>query len=72
MPWCGTWGTAGGGFWWLMPLIGLVLMAIMAFVCFRGLGCMGGRWRTSGELSDLQHEVESLKEDVRKMQRQPS
>jgi len=74
MPWCGTWGTAGSGFWWVLPLIGLVVMGVMFFVCFRGFGgfgCMGGRRRTSGELSDLQREVESLKEDVRKLVRQP-
>lgn len=72
MPWCGTWGTAAGGFWWLMPLAGLVFMAVMAFVCFRGFACMGGRRRTSSELSDLRGEVEGLKEEVRKQQRQPS
>jgi hypothetical protein len=72
MPWCGYWGTAGGGFWWLLPLAGLVLMGLMFFVCFRGFGCMGARRRPSGELSDLQREVESLKEDVRKLLRQPN
>ncbi len=52
MPWC-TWGTAGSCYWWLMPLIGLVLMGVMFFVCFRGLCCcMGRRRRTSGEASD--------------------
>jgi hypothetical protein len=72
MPWCGF-GTAIGGFWWLFPLVGLVFMGLMIFVCFRGFGvaCMGRRERPS-ELSDLQREVQSLKEDVRKLLRQPS
>lgn len=75
MPWCGYWGTAGSGFWWVMPLMALVVMGVMLFVCFRGFrgfGCLGGRRRTSGELSDLQREVASLKEDVKKLVRQPS
>ena len=44
MPWCGYWGTTGPAYWWLLPLIGLVFMAIVLFACFRGVGCMGG-WR---------------------------
>ncbi len=71
MPWCASWGTAGSAFWWVLPLIGLAFMAVMFFACFRGFGCMGGRRRTSGELSDLHREVESLKEDVRRL-RQPN
>src|SRR5512133_4317276 len=63
MPWCGLWGTTGSAIWWVLPLIGLVFMGVMFFVCFRGfgLGCMGGRRRASSEVSDLQHQVESLK-----------
>lgn len=69
MPWCGLWGATGSAFWWVLPLVGLVFMGVMFFVCFRsfGLGCMGGRQRTSSEVSDLRHQVESLKEDVRKL-----
>jgi hypothetical protein len=70
MPWCGYWGMAG--FWWILPLTGLVFMGVMFFVCFRGFGCMGRRRRTSGELSNLQREVETLREDVRKLVRQPN
>jgi hypothetical protein len=51
------------GFWWVLPLIGLVFMGVMFFVCFRGFGCMGRRRRTSGELSNLQREVETLRKD---------
>ena len=72
MPWCGSWGTAAGGLWWPLPLIGLVLMGVMFFVCFRGCTRVGRRQLTSGELSDLRQEVESLKEDVRKLARQPN
>jgi hypothetical protein len=73
MPWCGTWGAALGGYWWILPLIGLVFMGVLFFVCFRhfGAGCMAGLRRSPGELSDLQRQVESLKEDVRKLGHQP-
>jgi hypothetical protein len=72
MPWCGYWGTGAGGLWWLLPLIGLAFMAVMLFVCSRGFGCMGRRRRTSGELSELQREVEGSKEDARELRREPS
>jgi hypothetical protein len=71
MPWCGFWGISGSAFWWVLPLIGLVFMGVMLFVCSRGVGCMGGCRRRSGD-SDLRHEVETLKEEVRKLVRQPS
>ncbi len=72
MPWCGFWGTTGGSYWWVLPLIGLVCMGVMFFVCFRRFGWMGRGWRGSGEPPELRHDVESLKEDVRKLQRRPS
>ncbi len=68
MPWCGYLGTGGGSFWWVLPLIGLVFMGVMFFACFRGSGCMGRRWRTPGEPSDLRREIEGLKDEVRKLQ----
>lgn len=69
MPLCGFWGATVSSFWWVLPLIGLVVMAIMFFVCFRGMGCgcMGERRRSSGELSDLHLEVESMKDAIRRM-----
>ena len=45
MPWCGIWGTAGGPLWWILPLIGIIFVAIMFFVCFR---CFGRFGRISG------------------------
>lgn len=72
MPWCGFWGTTGTAYGWVLPLVGLVFMGVMLFVCFRGFGCMGGRHRTFGEDPGLRREVESLKQDVRKLLRNPS
>ncbi len=71
MPWCGFWGAPFGGFWWLMPLFGLLFMGIMFFVCFRGFGgWMRHPWRSDAELSNLQREVASLRDEIRKL-RQP-
>ncbi len=69
MPWCGYWGTTGSPYWWVLPLIGLAVLGVMFFACSRRFGCMGGRWRSSAEPSDLQREVETLKEEVRKLAR---
>ncbi len=41
MPWCGIWGTAVTPLWWILPLLGLVFVAIMLFVCFRCFGRFG-------------------------------
>jgi hypothetical protein len=74
MPWCANWGTTAGGFWWILPLIGLVFMGIMLFACFRGFGggCMGRRRSGPGELPDLRRELDALKEDVRRLGRPQS
>ncbi len=71
MPWCGYWGAPLGGFWWLMPLFGLVFMAFMFLACFRGMGWWMSRPRRSEtDLEELQREVASLRDELRKL-RQP-
>ncbi len=44
MPICGAyWGIPWAGFGWIFPVVGLVFMVVMAFVCFRMMGrCMVG------------------------------
>ena len=64
MPWCGYWGTAGSAFWWVLPLIGLVVMGVIFFACFRAFACMNGRRMTSRGLSDLQRQVQGPEDDV--------
>jgi hypothetical protein len=49
MPPCGFWGITATAYGWVLPLIGLALMGIMFFVCFRGFGCGGGRMRRVGD-----------------------
>jgi hypothetical protein len=72
MPWCVSWGPTGAAYWWVLPLIGLVFMGVMLFVCFRGFGCMGGRRPSVRDDPGLRREVESLKQDVRKLLRNPN
>jgi hypothetical protein len=70
---CAFWATTGATYWWILPLIGLVFMGLMFFVCIRhGFGCVGGRSRISGHVSGLQRDLESVKDDIRKLQEDPS
>jgi hypothetical protein len=41
----------------------------MLFVCSRRSGCLGARRRSVAGLSDLQRDVATLKEEVRKLAR---
>jgi hypothetical protein len=71
--WCGIGETASGGLWWLFPLFGMLAMAVMALVCFRVLGCWGaGSRRGRDEVAELRRELQEMKEDVRKLLRNPS
>lgn len=73
MPWCGYFGAAGGAFWWILPLVGLVFMAMMLFPCFRGgFGCIGRRRRAPGDPSAFREEVDRLRDEVRKLQSRTS
>lgn len=62
------------GFWWIFPLLGLVIMVLMAFACLRmmggmsGFGCMGRRGGHSArETEDLRREVQELKVEIREL-----
>jgi hypothetical protein len=67
--WCGAWGTSAG-WWWIFPLVCFGVMAVFAFLCMRGLGCMGWRMgRRPNELTALDREIQELKEEVQKLRR---
>jgi uncharacterized membrane protein len=72
--WGGYWGPPWAGFGWIFPLIGLLFMVLMMFVCFRMMrGMSSGGYMTGhggpnvGEVEDLRREVRELKEEVRKL-----
>ncbi len=72
--WGWGWGPPWGGFGWIFPVIGLLFMVVMAFVCIRmmggmmGGGCFGGhRGHDASEAEDLRREVRELKEEIRKL-----
>ncbi len=71
--WMPFWAGYGpwGGFGWIFPLIGLLFMVVMAFVCVRmmggraGGGCMTSHWRSpADETEALRREVRELKEQI--------
>ena len=58
-PW---WGMHGPGFWWIFPLIFIVLMVVMCVFMFRGgaMGCMSrDRHMGSRESRDLTKQSEA-------------
>ena len=72
--WSGYSGSPWWGFGWIFPLIGLLFMVVMAFVCIRmmggmgAFGCLGGhRGHTIQQADDLRTEIQELKEEVRKL-----
>ena len=81
MPWCGYWGAPPGGLWWLLLLFGLLFMAVMIALCFRGFGrwswrprhpeWMGHSRAVDPEILELRREVSSLRDELQKL-RQPT
>jgi len=72
--WAGYWGAPWGGWGWVVPLIGLVFMAVMVFVCVRmmagmgGSGCMWSRRHPSADDTEaLRRELRALKEQIEQL-----
>jgi hypothetical protein len=72
--WGGYWGGPWAGFGWIFPLIGLLFMGMMMFMCARMMGGMMHRGSkgshaagTADEIADLRREVESLRDEVRRL-----
>lgn len=77
--WSGYWGPPWGGLGWIFPLIGLLFMVVMLFLCLRmmggmmGGGCMAGHGgHSAGNVEDLRREVRELREEIRKLRGQSS
>ncbi len=72
--WAGYGGAPWGAWGWVFPLIGLLFMAGMVFVCVRmmaGMGggcCMGAHGHPSADDTEaLRRELRELKEDIKKL-----
>lgn len=74
MHWAGYWGAPWGAWGWIFPLIGILFMVVMVFVCARmmggmaGCGCMMSHGRPPADDPEaLRREVRELKEEVQKL-----
>jgi hypothetical protein len=74
MHWAGYWGGPWGASGWVFPLLGLLVMAVMVFVCVRMMGGMagGGCMRRHGhppadDTEALRRELRELKEEIEKL-----
>ncbi len=72
--WGGYWGGAWAGFGWVFPVIALLFMAVMMFVCCRMMGKMGCWGHEGGhaahadtEVGELRREVQQLREEIRRL-----
>ncbi len=77
--WGAYWGSPWAGFGWIFPLIGLLFMVVMVFLCMRMMGGMmrGGSMAEhgshgAGNVEDLRREVQELREEIRKLRGQSS
>jgi hypothetical protein len=70
----GPWGTPMWGFWWVVPLIGLLVclaflvMAIRFMSTGRGFMCMGGH-RAMGDdaVAEMRREIHSLRDEIKQL-----
>ncbi len=67
----GSWGASMWGFWWIFPLIGLLIclvfvMAMVRFMGGRGVMCMGDHRRhASDEGTELRREIRELRKELK-------
>jgi hypothetical protein len=61
-------------FWWILPLIGMLVCAAFFFLMMRGLAsgrgfmCMGGHpSAASGDVADMRREIKALREEVQQL-----
>ena len=68
----GPWGMPMGGFWWIFPLIGLLVclaflvMAVRFMTTGRGFMCMGRhQGMGSDEVVAMREEINTLREEIK-------
>ncbi len=68
----GPWMGPMWGFWWIFPVIGLLICFLVVVVVLRTIAsggrfiCMGPHHRDSDEIDRLRRELEELREQVKK------
>lgn len=72
----GSWSGPMWGFWWIFPLIGLLvcLMFVVAMVRLmggRGLPCMGPHRDVHDEAAELRREIRELREELKHLKHVP-
>jgi hypothetical protein len=70
----GPWGAPMWGFWWIFPLIGVLVCLAMMFVAFRfmstgrGFMCMGGhRAMGNDHVAEMRREIHALREEIKQL-----
>jgi hypothetical protein len=70
----GPWAAPMWGFWWIVPLIGMLVcvgfMALMIWTVMHrghGLGCMAAHGRGGQDAVDLQREIGELRREIREL-----
>lgn len=68
----GPWMGPMWGFWWIFPVIGLLICFLVVVVVLRTIAsggrfiCMGPHHRDSDEIDRLRRELDELREQVKK------
>jgi hypothetical protein len=63
------------GFWWIFPLIGLLICLVFVVAMARSMGgrgfmCMGDhRSQASEDVTDLRREIRELREELKQLKR---
>lgn len=69
----GPWTGPMWGFWWIFPVIGLLICIFFVISVVRMMSggghfmCMGPRQQDNDETAHLRREIEDLKEQVKKL-----
>ena len=68
----GPWMGPMAGFWWVFPVIGLLICLFLVITIVRMMSggghvmCLGSQCREGDETARLRREVEALREEVKK------
>jgi uncharacterized membrane protein len=70
----GPWMGPMWGFWWILPVIGILICFLLVVVVVRTIAsggrfmCMGPHHLDTNEIDRLRHEVEELRERLKNQQ----